>query len=133
MLFRSDVAAAMTGVQTGLYDGFVIDLPVSSNLIAKSFTDLKVAEKIPTGEQYGIAVSKDNPGLTAAINDALAKIKSDGTMDYDTDENRGPGQSDQTTPRGGQQGQTGENQPTAPSPAQPTGEQRAADLVDSLV
>jgi len=76
-----DVAAAMTGVQTGLYDGFVIDLPVSSNLIAKSFTDLKVAEKIPTGEQYGIAVSKDNPGLTAAINDALAKIKSDGTMD----------------------------------------------------
>lgn len=76
-----DVAAAMTGVQTGLYDGFVIDLPVSSNLIAKSFTNLKVAEKIPTGEQYGIAVSKDNPGLTAAINDALAKIKSDGTMD----------------------------------------------------
>jgi len=76
-----DVAAAMTGVQTGLYDGFVIDLPVSSNLITKSFTDLKVAEKIPTGEQYGIAVSKDNPGLTAAINDALAKIKSDGTMD----------------------------------------------------
>jgi len=41
-------------------------------------------------------------------------------MDYDTDENRGPGQSDQTTPRGGQQGQTGENQPPAPSPAQPT-------------
>jgi len=76
-----DVAAAMAGVETGLYDGFVIDLPVSSNLIAKSFTDLKVAEEIPTGEQYGIAVSKDNPGLTAAINDALAKIKSDGTMD----------------------------------------------------
>ena len=76
-----DVAAAMAGVETGLYDGFVIDLPVSSNLIAQSFTDLKVAEEIPTGEQYGIAVSKDNPGLTAAINEALSKMKSDGTMD----------------------------------------------------
>ena len=65
-----DVAAAMAGVETGLYDGF-----------AQSFTDLKVAEEIPTGEQYGIAVSKDNPGLTEAINDALAKMKSDGTMD----------------------------------------------------
>ena len=76
-----DVAAAMAGVETGHYYGFVIDLPVSSNLIAQSFTDLKVAEEIPTGEQYGIAVSKDNPGLTEAINDALAKMKSDGTMD----------------------------------------------------
>ncbi|MCI6843311.1 MAG: amino acid ABC transporter substrate-binding protein [Coriobacteriaceae bacterium] len=76
-----DVAAAMAGVQTGLYDAFVIDLPVASNLISQSYSDLKVAEEIPTGEQYGIAVSKDDPALTAAINKALADMRSDGTMD----------------------------------------------------
>ncbi|MBF0975201.1 MAG: amino acid ABC transporter substrate-binding protein, partial [Atopobium sp.] len=63
-----DVAAAMAGVQTGLYDAMVIDLPVASNLISTSYSDLTIAKEIPTGEQYGIAVSKDNPALTEAIN-----------------------------------------------------------------
>lgn len=76
-----DVAAAMAGVQTGLYTAFVIDLPVSSNLIQQSYSDLEVVAEVATGEQYGIAVSKDNPNLTAALNQALADIKSDGTMD----------------------------------------------------
>lgn len=76
-----DVTAAMTGVSTGLYDGFVIDLPVADNQIKESFTDLKVVKEIPTGEQYGIVVSKDNPALKDAINKALDEMKSDGTMD----------------------------------------------------
>lgn len=76
-----DVTAGMMGVQTGLYNGMVIDLPVAQNLIAESFTDLTVALEIPTGEQYGIAVSKDNPGLKDALNDALQAIQDDGTMD----------------------------------------------------
>ncbi|MGI6230279.1 MAG: amino acid ABC transporter substrate-binding protein [Tractidigestivibacter sp.] len=75
-----DVAAAMAGVETGLYNAFVIDLPVSSNLISQSFTDLEIAEEIPTGEQYGIAISKDNPNLTKAINQALQDMNDDGTM-----------------------------------------------------
>ena len=69
------------GISTGLYNAMVIDLPVAQNMIAESFSDLEVVEEIPTGEQYGIAVSKDNPGLLAAINDALAAIEEDGTMD----------------------------------------------------
>ena len=32
------------------------------------------------GEQYGIAISKDNPGLTAAVNAALAEMVEDGSM-----------------------------------------------------
>lgn len=75
-----DVAAAMAGVQTGLYNAMVIDLPVASNLISTSYSDLTIAKKIPTGEQYGIAVSKDNPALTEAINKALADMEKDGTM-----------------------------------------------------
>ena len=77
----ADVTAGMMGVSTGLYKAMVIDLPVAQNMIAESFSDLEVVEEIPTGEQYGIAVSKDNPGLLAAINDALAQVEEDGTMD----------------------------------------------------
>ena len=77
----ADVTAGMMGVSTGLYKAMVIDLPVAQNMIAESFSDLEVVEEIPTGEQYGIAVSYDNPGLKAAINDALAQIEEDGTMD----------------------------------------------------
>lgn len=77
----ADVTAGLMGVQTGLYSAMVIDLPVAQNMISQSFTDLAVLEEIPTGEQYAIAVSKDNPGLTDAINEALAAIESDGTMD----------------------------------------------------
>lgn len=75
-----DVAAAMAGVQTGLYDAMVIDLPVASNLISTSYSDLTIAKEIPTGEQYGIVVSKDNPALTEAINKVLAGMEKDGTM-----------------------------------------------------
>ena len=71
----------MTSVSTGNNDALVIDLPVAANLISNSFGDLEVAQEIATGEQYGIAVSKENPELLAAINAALAEMESDGTMD----------------------------------------------------
>ncbi|MCH3967083.1 MAG: ABC transporter substrate-binding protein [Atopobiaceae bacterium] len=75
-----DAIQAMTGVQTGLYDACVADLPVMDYMCKNSYTDLKVILEIPTGEQYGIVVSKDQPGLTAALNDALKQIEDDGTM-----------------------------------------------------
>lgn len=76
----STIIDAMSGVQSGLYDAVVCDLPVSRYQIKMSYSDLQIIEEIPTGEQYGIAVSKDNPGLTAAVNKALAEMKEDGSM-----------------------------------------------------
>ena len=75
-----DVTAALTGVQTGLYQAMVVDLPVASYMLSQSFSDLEIVKEIPTGEQYGIAVSKDNTELTQAVNKALEYMKSDGTM-----------------------------------------------------
>jgi polar amino acid transport system substrate-binding protein len=44
--------------------------------------DTEVATEFNTGEQYGIAVQKDqNDRLLATINDVLAKAKQDGTYD----------------------------------------------------
>ncbi len=76
----STVIEAMNGVQTGLYDAVVCDLPVSRYQIKMSYSDLEIVDEIATGEQYGIAISKDNPGLTAAINAALAEMREDGSM-----------------------------------------------------
>jgi polar amino acid transport system substrate-binding protein len=76
-----DAIQCMTGVQTGLYDCCASDLPVLSWMCKSSYTDLKVCVEIPTGEQYGIVVSKDNPALTSAINDAISEMRSDGTLD----------------------------------------------------
>lgn len=76
----ASVTVCMTGVSTGQYDAFCADLPVIGHQCTVSFTDCEIALEIPTGEQYGIVVSKDNPGLTAAINNALSELESDGTM-----------------------------------------------------
>ena len=74
-----DVTACEMGVSTGKFDAFVIDLPVAKRDL-KKFTDLTILEEIPTGEEYGIAVSKDNPALLSAVNQALADMQEDGTL-----------------------------------------------------
>lgn len=74
-----DAIQAMTGLVAGNYDAVVADLPVMKYLCTQSYTDLQVSIEIPTGEQYGLVVSKDNPGLTEALNKALAEIEADGT------------------------------------------------------
>ena len=75
-----DPVVALTGVQSGLYDAAVADLPVVQYLVNNSFTDCQVSIEIPTGEQYGIVVSKGSPALTSAINDALAQLDEEGTL-----------------------------------------------------
>lgn len=66
-------------LQGGNLDGVFNDLPVSLDAIEKQFTALEVVQQVPTGEEYAIAVSKDNPALRDAINGALQEIFDDGT------------------------------------------------------
>lgn len=76
-----DWTAAFTAVMSGQCQGVVCDLPVEQWMVSNSFTSMQIIEEVPTGEQFGIAVSKDNPGLTEAINEALATIRADGRYD----------------------------------------------------
>jgi ABC-type amino acid transport substrate-binding protein len=59
----------------------VIDLPVAAEYAMDEARGLAVVAQVPTGEQYGFGVSKDNPGLRSAINDVMAKLMGDGTYD----------------------------------------------------
>lgn len=76
-----DWTAAFTAVMSGQCQAVVCDLPVEQWMVNSSFTDMEIIEEVPTGEQFGIAVSKDNPELTAAINAALKQIRADGRYD----------------------------------------------------
>lgn len=76
-----EMTEALASLRTGKVEALVFDAPVAEAYIATSYTDCKVLEVIPTGEQYAIAVSKDNPELTKAINKVLAEMEADGTME----------------------------------------------------
>lgn len=76
-----DWTSAYTAVAAGQAQAVVCDLPVAYWMVGNSFTQMQVIKEVATGEQLGIAVSKDNPNLTGAINEALAKFRADGTYD----------------------------------------------------
>lgn len=76
-----NILQAFAALQAGDVAGVVNDFPVSANIVTDETRGLKMAEEIDTGEQYGLAVSQDNPDLTAALNDALQTIKDNGTYD----------------------------------------------------
>jgi ABC-type amino acid transport substrate-binding protein len=74
------VNQAFNALLTEQVDAVVNDLAVSADFASQNDA-VRIAGEIQTGEQYGIAVSKDNPELLAAINDALAELSEDGTYD----------------------------------------------------
>jgi ABC-type amino acid transport substrate-binding protein len=76
-----DPVQALTGVQAGQYDAACADLPVVKYLCTTSYTDLSVAIEIPTGDQYGMAVSKGNKALLDAVNEALQAVIDSGKRD----------------------------------------------------
>lgn len=78
---------AFSSLQADNVAAVVNDLPVSAYIVkSDSAQAMAIIEEIPTGEQYGFAVAKSNPGLLAAVNKALADLKADGTYQqiYDT-------------------------------------------------
>lgn len=74
-----EVTAVFAALQSGQVDAVSIDLPVAQNMIKTAYSDATIIKETPTGEQYGIAVNKNNPELTKALNEALEEIKANGT------------------------------------------------------
>jgi len=76
------ITEVMAALRTGKVTAAVYDQPVAENLVANEFKDdAKVLDIIATGEQYGIAINKDNTKLVEDINMVLAEMESDGTLD----------------------------------------------------
>ncbi|MDO4436988.1 MAG: ABC transporter substrate-binding protein [Coriobacteriaceae bacterium] len=68
-------------LQSNQATALVTNRSVAAQLTAESFTNEQVIKLIPTGEEYSIAVGKENPELKKAINASLKKLTEDGTVD----------------------------------------------------
>ena len=67
-------------LKIGRVEAVVTGKPAAINF-AKKNPGVKVLSEQVTTEEYGMAVRKDLPELTAALNTALTEIKADGTYD----------------------------------------------------
>ena len=74
----TDCFAAM---QSGNANAVCTNLAVVNRMLTEAYTDARIVMEIATGEEYAAVVSQDNPALTAAINEALAELEADGTID----------------------------------------------------
>ena len=70
--------AVLLDLAAGRIDGVISDIPGMQYAFTK-MTDLEVVERIKTGEQYGLMMTKDSP-LLGKINDAITEMKKDGTL-----------------------------------------------------
>ncbi len=74
----TDCFAAM---QSGQADAVCTNLAVVKRMIETAYTDATIVVEVATGEEYAAVVAQDNPELTAAINEALAELESNGTIE----------------------------------------------------
>ncbi|MDQ3572995.1 MAG: ABC transporter substrate-binding protein [Actinomycetota bacterium] len=76
---------AVSALITGQVEAVIIDQPVAADAIEKQ-GGVEIAEEIATNELYGFAIAPDNDGLREAMNEALATLKEDGTLESLYDE-----------------------------------------------
>jgi polar amino acid transport system substrate-binding protein len=67
---------AMLDLVAGRVDGYISDIPALL-YYAKDKPELKVVERIPTGEKYSIMFNKGDP-LAAQVNDVITTLKKEG-------------------------------------------------------
>ena len=72
---------ALAALRTGKVKAVIYDEPAAENHVANEYKDCSILEVIPTGEQYGIIVNKDNGALAEVMNEQIKAIVDDGTMD----------------------------------------------------
>jgi polar amino acid transport system substrate-binding protein len=74
--------AAIAAMKAKQIDGLVVDLPTAFYITAAQLENSKIVGQFPTQgtpEHFGMVLEKDSP-LTACVNEALAALKSDGTL-----------------------------------------------------
>ena len=74
-------ADAVQALLTNKIDAVCIDDQVAKNFVAANEDTLTMLDTAYAEESYAIAVSKDKPELTEALNGAIAELKEDGTLD----------------------------------------------------
>lgn len=76
--YEGNTLSAMDEIAAGRLDGYVMDIPVAL-YHSKSRPELKVVERILTGEQYGLMFAKGSP-LRDEFNTVITALKENGTL-----------------------------------------------------
>ena len=76
----ASINEAFTALDNGQVDAVINDLPSSASAVEDSEGDLEIIEEFPTEELYGIVIPEDSDPLVDAVNEALATVKEDGTL-----------------------------------------------------
>ena len=71
---------AVQALVTGQVDAVLLDTATAADAL-KQNDELELAEEIPTDVFFGFAVAPDNDALREAMNEALATLKDDGTIE----------------------------------------------------
>jgi polar amino acid transport system substrate-binding protein len=72
---------AITALKNGQVDGIVVDFPTSLYITAVQVPNAKVVGRLPAGEEYfGLVFEEGNP-LRDCVNEAIATLQSDGTIE----------------------------------------------------
>ena len=69
---------AVNALKAGTVEAVIIDAPVAQNAVEKS-GGVEIAEKVPTEEEYGIALAQGETELLDEINQGLEEVIDDGT------------------------------------------------------
>jgi polar amino acid transport system substrate-binding protein len=70
---------AVNALRAGQVDAVIVDSPVAEDQVEKQ-GGVEIAEDIVTRELYGFSFAPDNDALREAVNEAIAKLKEDGTI-----------------------------------------------------
>lgn len=68
-------------LQAGQATAVITNTTVVNQMIEQSYPDAVVVLNAASGEDYAVAVSKDNTGLLDAVNEAIATLQENGTID----------------------------------------------------
>lgn len=75
-----DVASAVTSIENGQIDAFIVDTPVAYAYANNPNTGLKVGFVIPTNEHYGICLQQNQPNFRNALNNVINSMMADGSL-----------------------------------------------------
>jgi polar amino acid transport system substrate-binding protein len=75
-----DLGLLTQAAKSGQVDAAINDNAPLLDFVKKN-PDMAVTKQFDTGEHYGYGVKKGNTAMAKAVNDAIAKAKSDGTYD----------------------------------------------------
>ena len=75
-------ADAVQALKQGKIDAVIIDLQPATVFVSQNSDSLTILDDKYPDENYAIAIKKDNDELTQQINDALAQLESNGTLEH---------------------------------------------------